>query len=44
VELVAQGALVPHIDVTAPWTEIAAIAQQLTDRQFLGKAVLQIQP
>jgi NADPH:quinone reductase len=44
VKLVAEGALVPHIDIEAPWSEIAQIAQQLTDRQFLGKAVLHLQP
>jgi NADPH:quinone reductase len=44
VKLVADGALVPHIDVEASWNEIAKVAQQLTDRQFLGKAVLHIQP
>jgi NADPH:quinone reductase len=44
VKLVAEGALVPHIDIEAPWHEIAQIAQQLTDRQFLGKAVLHLQP
>jgi NADPH:quinone reductase len=43
VKLVADGVLVPHIDVEAPWIEIAQIAQQLTDRQFLGKAVLHLQ-
>jgi NADPH:quinone reductase len=42
VKLVADGVLVPHIDVEAPWIEIAQIAQQLTDRQFLGKAVLHL--
>jgi NADPH:quinone reductase len=42
VKLVADGVLVPHIDVEAPWSEIAQIAQQLTDRQFLGKAVLHL--
>jgi NADPH:quinone reductase len=40
VKLVANGALIPHIDLEAPWSEIARVAQQLTDRQFLGKAVL----
>jgi NADPH:quinone reductase len=40
---VATGTLVPHIAVTAPWTEIAALSQQLTDRRFMGKAVLQIE-
>jgi NADPH:quinone reductase len=44
VKLVADGVLVPHIDLEAPWSEIARVAQQLTDRQFLGKAVLHIQP
>jgi NADPH:quinone reductase len=43
VKLVADGVLVPHIDVEATWIEIAQIAQQLTDRQFLGKAVLHLQ-
>ncbi len=40
VSLVSAGLLMPHIDIEAPWSEIAAIAQQLTDRQFPGKAVL----
>jgi NADPH:quinone reductase len=44
VKLVANGFLVPHIDVEAPWSEIAQVAQQLTDRKFLGKAVLHLQP
>jgi NADPH:quinone reductase-like Zn-dependent oxidoreductase len=44
VKLVADGSLVPHIALEAPWDEIAKIAQQFTDRQFLGKAVLHIQP
>lgn len=43
VNLVAKGLLVPHIDLEAPWSAIADIAKQLTDRQFLGKAVLHIQ-
>lgn len=43
VGLVATGELIPHIDLEAPWTEIADVAQQLTDRQFLGKAVLHVQ-
>jgi NADPH:quinone reductase len=43
VKLVASGALVPHIDVEADWSEIAGVAQQLTDRRFLGKAVLKIE-
>jgi NADPH:quinone reductase-like Zn-dependent oxidoreductase len=42
VELVESGQLRPHIDIEAPWTEIADIAQQLVDRRFPGKAVLHI--
>jgi NADPH:quinone reductase len=44
VKLVAEGALVSHIDVETSWSAIGQVAQQLTDRQFLGKAVLHIQP
>lgn len=44
VKLVANGSLVPHIDLEASWSDIAQVAQQLTDRQFPGKAVLHIQP
>jgi NADPH:quinone reductase len=42
VKLVADGVLMPHVDLEAPWSEITTVAQQLTDRQFLGKAVLHI--
>jgi NADPH:quinone reductase-like Zn-dependent oxidoreductase len=44
VKLVANGSLAPHIDLEAPWSEIAQVARQLTDRQFPGKAVLHIPP
>jgi NADPH:quinone reductase-like Zn-dependent oxidoreductase len=44
VDWVATGQLVPHIAIEAPWEEIATVAQQLSDRQFLGKAVLYLQP
>jgi NADPH:quinone reductase len=40
VKLVADGVLVPHIDLEESWEAIASAAQQLTDRSFLGKAVL----
>lgn len=43
VNFVAEGLLVPHIDLEAPWSAIADVAEQLTNRQFLGKAVLHIQ-
>lgn len=42
VELVESGQLRPHIDIEAPWTEIADVAQQLIDRSFPGKAVLHL--
>lgn len=40
--LVAAGKLNPRISVEAPWTQVAEIARQLTDRQYPGKAVLHI--
>ena len=40
--LTDQGVLQPHIAIEAPWTEIGAIARQLLDRAFAGKAVLHI--
>jgi NADPH2:quinone reductase len=42
VNLIADGLLKPQISVEAPWTEIADIAQQLTDRKYSGKAVLHL--
>jgi NADPH:quinone reductase len=42
VKFVNDGVLVPHIDLEAPWEQVAQVAQQLTDRQFLGKAVLSL--
>ena len=40
--LIAAEQLKPHISIEASWTEIATVAQQLIDRQFLGKAVLHV--
>jgi NADPH:quinone reductase-like Zn-dependent oxidoreductase len=40
--LVARGQLKPSISVEAPWTRVAEVAQQLTDRSYPGKAVLHI--
>jgi NADPH2:quinone reductase len=40
--LVAEGELRPRIEVEAPWTEIANVAQALLDRRFPGKAVLHL--
>jgi NADPH:quinone reductase len=43
VKLVAEGSLVPHIDLEDSWEAIASAAQKLTDRSFLGKAVLHLE-
>jgi len=40
--LIAQRALRPHIEIEAPWTDIAGIARRLIAREFLGKAVLHV--
>jgi NADPH:quinone reductase len=40
--LVAEGKLKPSIEVEAPWTEIARVANDLMNRRYLGKAVLSI--
>jgi hypothetical protein len=32
----------PHIEIEAPWTDIAAIARRLIAREFHGKAVLHV--
>jgi NADPH:quinone reductase-like Zn-dependent oxidoreductase len=42
VNLAVDGRLRPHIDLEASWTEVAEVAQRLSDRQFLGKAVLHL--
>ena len=39
---VARGRLRPHIEIEAPWTDIAAIARRLIAREFAGKAVLHV--
>jgi NADPH:quinone reductase-like Zn-dependent oxidoreductase len=41
-QLVARRALRPHIEIEAPWTDIAAIAHRLIAREFVGKAVLHV--
>jgi NADPH:quinone reductase len=40
--LIAGGALKPRIEIESGWTEIGAVAQQLLDRGFVGKAVLHV--
>ena len=39
---VAQRRLRPHIEIEAPWTDIAVIARRLIAREFAGKAVLHV--
>jgi NADPH2:quinone reductase len=39
---VAQRRLRPHIEIEAPWTDIAGIARRLIAREFDGKAVLHL--
>jgi NADPH:quinone reductase-like Zn-dependent oxidoreductase len=40
--MIAQRSLRPHIEIEAPWTDIAAIARRLLAREFVGKAVLHV--
>lgn len=40
--MIAAGTLKPRIEIEAPWTEIGAVARQLLDRSFMGKAVLHL--
>ncbi len=40
--LVAAGKLNPRITREASWTQIADVAQELTERRYLGKAVLHV--
>ena len=39
---VERGRLRPHIEIEAPWTDIASIARRLIAREFAGKAVLHV--
>jgi len=40
--MIVRGTLRPRIEIEAPWTEIGAVARQLLDRSFMGKAVLHL--
>ncbi len=40
--MIACGTLHPRIEIEAPWTEVGAVARQLLDRSFMGKAVLHL--
>jgi NADPH:quinone reductase len=40
--MIAAGTLRPRIEIEAPWTEIGAVARQLLERSFMGKAVLHL--
>lgn len=42
VGLLGQGVLDPMVEVSAPWTEVARVADDLIGRRFVGKAVLTI--
>jgi len=42
--MVAEGRLRPLIDIEAPWTEAADVAQRFMDRKIAGKAVLHLNP
>ena len=42
-KLVAEKKLKPRIDVVESWTKVAAITRKLTNREFVGKAVLTIE-
>jgi NADPH:quinone reductase-like Zn-dependent oxidoreductase len=41
-ELMAAGKLRTTISIEEPWTKVADVAQRLTDRRFVGKAVLRV--
>ena len=41
--MIAHGTLKPRIEIEASWTEIGAVARQLLDRSFMGKAVLHLE-
>ena len=41
-DLTAAGRLAPRLSVERPWTEIAAVAQDLIARKYAGKAVLHV--
>jgi NADPH:quinone reductase-like Zn-dependent oxidoreductase len=43
-QLVADGLLRAPVEVEAPWTDVGIMGQQLMDRRFTGKAVLQVSP
>jgi NADPH2:quinone reductase len=41
-DLVAAGKLKPRIEIVGSWSKVVDLTQQLTDRKFVGKAVLQV--
>ncbi|MET3849153.1 zinc-binding dehydrogenase [Paenibacillus sp. OAE614] len=42
-EQIAEGTLIPRIEVEAPWTDIKRVADQLMERKYSGKAVLHLE-
>ena len=43
VDLLAAKKIVTQVDVEEPWTNVADVAKRLQNRQFVGKAVLQVE-
>jgi NADPH:quinone reductase len=41
--MIERGTLRPRIEIEAKWTEIGAVARQLLDRSYMGKAVLYLE-
>lgn len=42
VALIEDGRLKPHIEIEAPWEQVASVCQQLIEHNFAGKAVLRV--
>ncbi len=40
--MIIRGSLRPRIEIEASWMDIGAVARQLLDRSFMGKAVLHL--
>jgi NADPH:quinone reductase-like Zn-dependent oxidoreductase len=41
-DMIARGTLRPRVEIEESWTEIGAVARQLLERSFMGKAVLHL--
>lgn len=40
--LVSTGQLQTHVEVEEPWDKVVEVTQALTDRRYVGKAVLHV--